>query len=88
MVRRYAIESGVPIVRANYSGISAFVNSDGEISSFIPVGVSGYADGTVCGAHRTAYRAIGRDGWMIIILLFSCICVMFLNYRCEENKPL
>lgn len=88
MVRRYAIESGVPIVRANYSGISAFVNSDGEISSFIPVGVSGYADGTVCGAHRTAYRAIGRDGWMIIILLFSCICVMFLKYRCEENKPL
>ena len=25
MVRRYAIESGLPIIRANYSGISAFV---------------------------------------------------------------
>ena len=86
MVRRYAIESGLPIVRANYSGISAFVNPDGTILSLIPIAQPGYADGVVCGAHSTPYRAIGRDGWMIIILAFSCVCVMFLNRRCEKNK--
>lgn len=71
MVRRYAIESGLPIVRANYSGISAFVASDGNVESFIPVGQNGSLDGFVWGNHKTPYRIIGRDLWMIFILMFS-----------------
>lgn len=71
MVRRYAIESGLPIIRANYSGISAFVSSDGEIVSSLPIGQVGVLDGFVWGAHDTLYRLIGRDGWMMLILLFS-----------------
>ena len=78
MVRRYAIESGLPIVRANYSGISAFVSADGIVLSQIPVGRPGYMDGIVWGAHMTPYRAIGRDGTMAIILLFACICTISL----------
>ena len=73
MVRRYAIESGVPVVRANYSGISAFILSDGNIISSLPVKETGSLDGFVYGAHNTPYRAIGRDGWMVIILMFSII---------------
>ena len=73
MVRRYAIESGVPVVRANYSGVSAFVGADGVITSYIPAGESGILDGFVWGAHNTPYRAIGRDWWMIIILMFACV---------------
>ena len=71
MVRRYAIESGLPIVRANYSGISAFVASDGEIISSLPVGMSGTLDGFVWGEHDTPYRNIGLNYWMMIILIFS-----------------
>ena len=71
MVRRYAIESGLPIVRANYSGISAFVASDGTIISSLPVGVSGVLDGFVWGAHNTVYRDTGLNYWMMIILIFS-----------------
>lgn len=71
MVRRYAIESGLPIVRANYSGISAFVGADGEIVSALPVGATGVLDGFVWGAHITPYRVIGLNGWMIIILIFA-----------------
>ena len=78
MVRRYAIESGLPIVRANYSGISAFVSAGGIVLSQIPVGRPGYMDGIVWGAHMTPYRAIGRDGTMAIILLFACICTISL----------
>ncbi len=73
MVRRYAIESGVPVVRANYSGISAFVASDGNIVSALPVGQNGSLDGFVWGAHNTPYRAIGCNLWMIFILMFSII---------------
>ena len=71
MVRRYAIESGLPIVRANYSGISAFVASDGVITSSLPVGVSGVLDGFVWGGHNTVYRELGLNYWMMIILIVS-----------------
>ena len=80
MVRRYAIEAGLPIVRANYSGISAFIKSDGTIASMIPIGRAGYADAVVSGAHETLYRSIGRDGWLIIILAFSCLCVLTMYW--------
>ena len=73
MVRRYAIESGVPVIRANYSGISAFIGSDGNIESWLSVGQNGSLDGFVWGAHNTPYRLIGRDLWMAIILMFSII---------------
>lgn len=79
MVRRYAIESGVPIIRANYSGISAFVLSNGEIIADIPIGQAGHLDGNVWGTHKTAYREIGRDNWMIIILIISCLCTIWLS---------
>jgi apolipoprotein N-acyltransferase len=77
MVRRYAVESGIPVVRANYSGISAFINSDGVVESMMDVGRAGYMDiAAGGGAHMTPYRYIGRDGWMIIILLFSITVVL------------
>ena len=78
MVRRYAIESGVPIIRSDYSGISAFVAPNGNVEASIPIGVAGHIDGTVCGAHRTAYRRFGRDMWMIIILVISCLGTIWI----------
>ena len=71
MVRRYAIESGLPIIRSNYSGISAFIGADGNVISMMPVGETGSLDGFVWGAHNTPYRIIGRDLWMAFILMFS-----------------
>lgn len=71
MVRRYAIESGLPIIRSNYSGISAFIGADGNVISMMPVGETGSLDGFVWGAHDTPYRTIGRDLWMAFILMFS-----------------
>lgn len=85
MVRRYAIESGLPIVRANFSGISAFVASDGEIISALPVGTVGVLDGFVWGAHNTLYRQIGLNGWMIILLLLSVIMIFATKKMHDEN---
>ena len=82
MVRRYAIESGLPIIRANYSGISAFVSSDGEIISSLSIGQAGTLDGFVWGAHDTLYHLIGRDGWMIVILL----CSIVLNFGTRKKN--
>lgn len=81
MVRRYAIESGLPVIRANYSGISAFVGANGEIVSSLDIGVAGTVDGFVWGAHMTPYRAIGRNGWLIIILAFAGVASVLFNKK-------
>lgn len=81
MVRRYAIESGVPVVRANYSGISAFVLSDGNVLSQLSVDEFGVLDGFVWGAHNTPYRMLGMNFWMIVILVFSGLCLFVLQRR-------
>ncbi len=81
MVRRYAIESGIPIVRANYSGISAFIDTTGNIVSQLGIGYTGTLDGVPYGEHYTVYRYIGRNGWMIIILLFSICCVYGIKQK-------
>ena len=73
MVRRAAIESGVPVIRANYSGISAFVGADGRIISQLPIGQIGVLDGVVHGSHMTLYRLLGRDVWFFFILFVGCI---------------
>lgn len=85
MVRRAAIESGVPVVRANYSGISAFIAADGKIISSLPVGDVGVLDGSVRGAHITIYRLLGRDMWMAIILIIACVAG-FIAYRADKNN--
>ncbi len=86
MVRRYAIESGLPIIRANYSGISAFVAPDGAIVASLPIGVAGTLDGYVWGAHKTPYRTVGRNSMMIIILVLSCMLSVALNAIATRKK--
>jgi apolipoprotein N-acyltransferase len=79
MVRRYAIESGIPVVRSNYSGISAFITSDGNVISSMPVGETGSLDGFVWGAHETPYRIMGRDLLIALILMFSIIASVSIS---------
>ncbi|MCL2369381.1 MAG: apolipoprotein N-acyltransferase [Alphaproteobacteria bacterium] len=79
MTRRQAIEMGLPVVRSNYSGISAFINADGRIVSYLPIGYQGVLDGRIGTAHITPFRIIGLNGWMIIILIFSLSTVLIIK---------
>ncbi|MCL2748816.1 MAG: apolipoprotein N-acyltransferase [Alphaproteobacteria bacterium] len=85
MTRRQAIESGLPVIRANYSGISAFISADGRVISSLPIGIAGTLDGKVFGAHMTPYRKIGRDLWMAIILAFSVLCIFTLGKKYKQD---
>ena len=85
MSRRAAIESGVPVIRANYSGISAFIGADGKIISQLPIDQVGVLDGSVHGSHMTVYRLLGRDAWVLIILLFA-ILGGFIAYRFDKRN--
>ncbi|NMA32732.1 MAG: apolipoprotein N-acyltransferase, partial [Alphaproteobacteria bacterium] len=83
MTRRQAIETGLPVVRANYSGISAFIGADGRIISSIPIGVSDVLDGQVWGAHQTPFRRIGLNFMMFIIMIFSAVSIFI--FRKHKN---
>lgn len=83
MTRRQAIETGLPVVRANYSGISAFIGADGRIISNIPIGVSDVLDGQVWGAHQTPFRRIGLNFMMFIIMIFSAVSIFI--FRKHKN---
>ena len=85
MVRRAAIESGVPVIRSNYSGISAFVGADGRIISQLPIGQIGVLDGTVYGSHMTLYRLLGHDMWFLIIMAIAFFGG-FCAYIADKNK--
>lgn len=85
MARRAAIEYGVPVIRANYSGISAFIGADGRVISQLPIDELGVLDGNVRGSHMTIYRLLGRDIWFVIILLFA-IFGGFIAYRIDKEK--
>lgn len=81
MARRQAVETGLPVVRANYSGISAFISADGRVVSSLPVGAVGTVDGRLSGAHITPYRRIGRDRMIIIILGFAAAATLLTRRK-------
>jgi apolipoprotein N-acyltransferase len=69
MARRQAIETGLPVARANYSGISAIIDSRGRVLASLPLGERGVLDGKIPPAEMTVSRGIGLNGVMLAIVL-------------------
>jgi len=82
MARRQAIETGLPIVRANHSGISAFIDARGRVLQSLPLEEQGVLDGYVPAAHSvTVYRRIGLNGTMLMIILASGLILLLSKKR-------
>jgi len=82
MARRQAIESGLPVIRAANTGISAIIDANGRIVSSLGLNQQGVLNGVVPNdAHLTIYRRIGLHGVMLIIVL-----VCFALLRCRRIK--
>ena len=80
MARRQAIESGLPLVRANYGGISSIIDADGRELQRTELGMRTIMDGQIPAAYNgiTFYRRIGLE-WMLIIIL--SVSILFVNRR-------
>ena len=76
MARRQAIETGLPVVRANYGGISAIIDASGRIVKSMPLGRQGILDGAIPLSHATIYRRIGLNSVMLLIVL---LCALVLS---------
>ncbi|MDR3208843.1 MAG: apolipoprotein N-acyltransferase [Rickettsiales bacterium] len=78
MARNQAIETGLPVIRANQSGISAVIDSRGRIVKSLGLYEKGIIDAKVPPAEMTVYRKIGLNKTMLgIILLSGFILVAF-----------
>ncbi|MDR0449034.1 MAG: apolipoprotein N-acyltransferase [Rickettsiales bacterium] len=69
MARLRAIESGLPVIRANYSGISAVINPLGEITARLPIGERGIIDAPV--PPKMESSAPSPNAAIITILLMA-----------------
>lgn len=78
LMRRQAIESGLPVVRANYAGPSTIIDANGSVIKESSVG-RGIMDANIPVARMTLYRYIGINGIMICILLLSGLVLLMFN---------
>jgi apolipoprotein N-acyltransferase len=84
MARRQAIETGLPVIRANYAGISAMIDASGNIAASLPLGVRGALDAAVPQSRETLFRWVGLNRVMLIIVL---LCApLLLRPRRHKNK--
>jgi apolipoprotein N-acyltransferase len=73
MARRQAIETGLPVIRAAHSGISAIIDANGRVVKSLPLFEVGVLDGQIPQARITIYRRIGLNGIMLAIILLCII---------------
>lgn len=81
MVRRQAIETGLPVVRANNSGISGIIDANGKITASLPIEQRGIIDATVPPKRMTFYRRVGLHTTMFEIVLFCIIIIGISKIR-------
>ncbi|MDR1071611.1 MAG: apolipoprotein N-acyltransferase [Rickettsiales bacterium] len=90
MIRRQAIETGLPVVSSNYNGISAIVSNQGVVLKSFPYGRAGFIDSVIPPHKITPYRKIGLNGIMLALAVLSgLILIIFrkkkLNYLANES---
>jgi apolipoprotein N-acyltransferase len=88
MARRQAIETGLPVIRANQAGISAIIDGNGRVLSRLELNITGTLDGRVPKGRITIYRHIGLNGMMLLILLFCGIILILPNLPRPFGAPL
>ncbi len=79
IAKSMAIESGVPIIRSAYSGITTLIYPDGHTTKQLGLGESGVLDLKVPLAQKTIFSKIGNN--KIIIFIISLICFCFISRK-------
>ncbi|MDR1026891.1 MAG: apolipoprotein N-acyltransferase [Rickettsiales bacterium] len=84
MARRQAIETGLPVVRANQAGISAIIDARGRVLDSIPLGGRGFIDARVPAAIAAPYRRLGLNGAMLLIVVISA-AIIFCTRKKDQD---
>ena len=86
MAQFRSAELGIPMIRSANTGVSALINSQGQIDAFIDYGETGYIDGIIGPSRHTFYGIIGD--WIYVVLVFvfgaGAICICLTEVRVKE----
>lgn len=78
--RMRAVETGLPVLRAANTGISAAIGADGTIKAALPLGDGGHVDAAIPGAlPPTPYWRWGD--WPVLVLLLCGLAAVSLRSR-------
>ncbi|WP_312222186.1 apolipoprotein N-acyltransferase [Rhizobium rhizoryzae] len=85
--RLRAVETGLPLIRAANSGISAIINPHGEILQGLDFGQKGFLDSTMSGLYVSDWNSFVRNTnfWLIFISLFMIAVISRLGYKIKLN---
>jgi apolipoprotein N-acyltransferase len=83
--RMRAIESGLPVLRAANTGVSAVIDPQGRVLDALPLNTEGYLDVALPQAQaQTLYARTGD--WLCLAVLGLLLCVMsFLSVRRKSD---
>ncbi|MDR1826202.1 MAG: apolipoprotein N-acyltransferase [Rickettsiales bacterium] len=87
MARRQAIETGLPVIRANQGGISAILDSRGRVIGKLDLNVSGILDGQVPVGYITIYRRLGLNVTMFLIIILCGIILVIASRQRRRGNP-
>ncbi|NNK46997.1 MAG: apolipoprotein N-acyltransferase, partial [Altererythrobacter sp.] len=77
--RLRAIEEGLPVLRSTTTGISAVIDANGIVQSYIPSGVDGRLDGAIPPAkNATLFAKLGNIlplGWAFLLIGASLVAL-------------
>lgn len=80
ITRLRAAESGLPILRAANTGVSAAIDARGRVLASLPLGVSGHLDAALPPALAATPYIVTGD-WAILVLLLALAAGLLANCR-------
>lgn len=85
--RLRAIETGLPLIRAANSGISAIINPHGEILQSLDFDEKGFLDSTLSGLSVSDWNSYARNTnlWLILVSLFLIALISRIGYKIKLN---
>jgi apolipoprotein N-acyltransferase len=84
MARLRAMESGLPVVRANYSGVSAIINPLGEVLNKLDLMERGIMDVKI--PNKTSVGFFAQNQGILVILILSLAAALRLTNRRGSRK--
>lgn len=82
--RLRAIEFGLPVVRTANTGISAVIDSQGNVGSSLALGQAGFFDAPLPGAARATFYAYAGD-WPLLLLVITLLIAMSVKCRLKGH---
>ncbi|MBD9374043.1 apolipoprotein N-acyltransferase [Rhizobium sp. ARZ01] len=82
-----AVETGLPLVRAANSGISAVVDAKGRVTLGLPYGMVGFVDATIPGNNAAFHDSVSQNFWFwcLVAIFFGAGVISRIGFRRDAN---